>query len=135
MSPLPVEAGSTAVRYKKAGRPTKKTELNRQIILIELAKCPVLENACDCAGVSYETLRIWLNEDPNFKAQVKAIIGTEVMSLYTSVKDRDPWKLLKNVGRRHFKENPDEQIVQQFTWKIGRTDEDDDSDGETFPGY
>ncbi|MBK7497379.1 MAG: hypothetical protein IPI28_18990 [Candidatus Omnitrophica bacterium] len=91
-----------------AGRPSKRTNENRNIILTMLAKIPVPKIACAAAGLSLETYERWYRTDPEFRAKIEQVIGVEKSELYQKVKDKEPWKLLKSIGREHF--NDEETI-------------------------
>lgn len=89
----------------KVGRPRTDTPEVLAIIYASLTQCPIDEIACQAAGISMRTYDRWRAENEEFRLKTDRLTSDHLKELYGDVRNKDPWKLLKNVGKKWFKEH------------------------------
>lgn len=95
---------------KKPGRPTKLSP-ERVRILSECFQNAMTTNiACDYANISRDTFYSWYEKDENFRTQMNYAKAMAAQRLLKKVEEKEPWKLLKNVYRGEYVDDPLIQI-------------------------
>lgn len=89
------------------GAPSKKDKMRTAIILDAVSKTGSVKIASNYAKVAENTVRNWMRDDKSFCVAVEYAKATFAMSLMERVKDKDPWKLLKNTYPKEYVDHPE----------------------------
>lgn len=115
----------------ETGPPTKFSEERLKIILDAIQRAVPIKRACELAMITDQTLRNWTKEDDLILLKVREAKAKAVERLVGKVEDKDPWKILKNADREHFKDHVEETVVERFEFAIDAGDGEED----VFGGY
>jgi len=115
-----------------AGRPTKKTDTRVAILLDCLERGMPVQRACEFARVNRSTLHRWKEKDEDFATEVAYSRGVAIKRLILKVEEKEPWKILKNIDSKHFKDQVDITSEQRVLYEV---DAGDEEDADEFPGY
>lgn len=89
------------------GRPTKKTPEIVEILMQCLKEGLHVETACAYAKINKQTFYNWLKEDENFSTQIEFAKSEAIRMLSMSVRNDDPWKILKNLAPKLYRDKID----------------------------
>ena len=94
----------TKKKQNKSGAPTKKTTEIVDILLKCLTAGFHVETACGYAKINKTTFYNWLEKDRDFSTQVAYAKAGAVMRLAQAVERDDPWKILKNIAPKLYRD-------------------------------
>lgn len=92
------------------GRPTRKTNEIVEILLSCIRSGFHIETACGYAKINKQTFYNWLDKDKDFSTQVDFAKSESVMRLAQRVAEEDPWKILKNIAPRLYRDKIEQEI-------------------------
>lgn len=95
---------------RKVGRPTKKTDERRNIILNEIQQVPINKIACQAAKIDPKTLERWLADDPEFCLEFQYFKSIGQRKLIDDVSRQDPHKILKASDRETFADSVQHEV-------------------------
>ena len=105
-------------RKKGAKGPRLWTEDNRRIILDTIRETGAIKTAYQLAGISHDTFERWRSRDALFALDIERNRALAKKLLIHKVTEKDPWKILKNVGRDEFQENIEHHIDSNHTLTV-----------------
>ena len=95
------------------GRPTKKTPEIVEILMNSIAQFGHIELACGHAQIDRQTFYNWLNSDADFSTQIeyaKTLCGMRLAQKVEKEDPQGPWKLLKNVWPKLYRDRIEQQL-------------------------
>lgn len=93
-------------RKSNAGRPTLFTEETKKKLLTHLEEGLPKEVCADLCDMHHETLRQYTIRNPDFLAQMQHAEAIGIRRLHALVLQQNgAWKILKNVGKKYYKEH------------------------------
>ena len=95
---------------KKQGRPSKLTPTRVRILSECFQNAMTTNIACDYANISRDTFYSWFEKDEDFRTQMNYAKAMAAQRLLKKVEEKEPWKLLKNVYRGEYIDDPLIQI-------------------------
>lgn len=66
--------------------------------------------ACDYANIARDTFYSWYEKDEDFRTQMNYSRALAAKKLLKRIEEKDPWKLLKNIYKGEYVDEPAVQI-------------------------